>query len=121
MRPSRMSSSRVQREASSMTWLEMRNVTGSSPPASRWNNSHNSARSTGSSPTVGSSSTSTFGVPSNAAASDTRARCPPESRSTRAPSLPANPTAAITRSGSSRGAPSTAAKYRRFSITDRSP
>ena len=65
-RPSRMSSSRSQRVASSMTWLLTSSVTPS--PASRRNRSHRSRRSTGSSPTVGSSSTSSSGVPSRAAA-----------------------------------------------------
>ncbi len=46
--------------------------------ARRWNERHEVRRRTGSSPTVGSSSTSTSGWPSNAVPSETRARCPPE-------------------------------------------
>jgi len=48
-------------------------------PARRRNVPHRSRRSTGSSPTVGSSSTSSSGRPSSAAASDTRDRWPPDS------------------------------------------
>ena len=79
-RPSRISSSRSQREASSITWLE----TSTAAPASarRWKVSHSSTRSTGSRPTVGSSSTSSAGSPSRATASETRERWPPESRLT---------------------------------------
>ena len=60
--------------ASSITWLETSSVTP--PAASPWNSSHRSRRSTGSRPTVGSSSTSTSGAPSSAAASETRAALP---------------------------------------------
>ena len=94
--PSRISSSRSQRAASSITWLETSNVAPSS--ARRWNRVQRSRRSTGSSPTVGSSSTSRSGSPSSAAASDTRERWPPDSvpvswspasaRSTAASALP---------------------------------
>ena len=56
IRPSRISSSRSQRSASSITWLETKTAVPAS--ASRWNSAHSSTRSTGSSPTVGSSSTS---------------------------------------------------------------
>src|SRR5262249_43784329 len=68
--PSRMSSSRSQRSASSMTWLETSRVVPAS--ANERNSSQSSWRSTGSSPTVGSSSTSSSGSPSSAAARDTR-------------------------------------------------
>ena len=79
--PSRRSSRRSQRAASSITWLETSSVVprvGERRGTAR----HRSRRSTGSSPTVGSSSTSSSGSPSRAAASDTRARWPPESRPT---------------------------------------
>ena len=76
IRPSRMSSSRSQRSASSMTWLET--STAAPPAASRWKSSQRSRRSTGSSPTVGSSRTRRSGVPSSATARLTRLRWPPE-------------------------------------------
>ena len=79
MSPSRISSRRSQWTASSMTWLEISSVAPSA--ASPANVRHRSARSTGSSPTVGSSSTSTSGRPSGAVASETLAR-PPERLST---------------------------------------
>ena len=63
-----------------MTWLETSSV--APPSASRWNVFQRSRRSTGSSPTVGSSRTSSSGEPSSAVASDTRARWPPERRLT---------------------------------------
>ena len=66
--PSRTSSSRSQRCASSMTWLDTSKVAPAS--ASRWNRFHRSRRSTGSRPTVGSSSTSSSGESSRATASD---------------------------------------------------
>ena len=50
--------------------------------------SQRSRRRTGSCPTVGSSSTSSSGRPSSAAASEARARWPPESFSTRGPRRP---------------------------------
>ena len=70
--PSRSSSSRSQRLASSMTWLD----TSSERPcaARRLKSSHRSRRSTGSSPTVGSSRTSSSGSPTRAAASEARER-----------------------------------------------
>jgi hypothetical protein len=49
--------------------------------ASSWKSCHRSRRSTGSSPTVGSPSTSSSGRPSSLY-QDTRARWPPESRAT---------------------------------------
>ena len=55
MRPARMSTSRSQRSASSMTWLYTMIV--APPSASARKTAHSSARSTGSRPTVGSSST----------------------------------------------------------------
>ena len=62
-----------------------------SAAASSRNIAQRSRRSTGSSPTVGSSRTSSSGPPSSAVASETRARCPPESRpTTRFRSAPAN-------------------------------
>ena len=68
--PSRISSSRSQRPASSMTWLETNRVV---PAAARaWKRAHRSWRSTGSSPTVGSSRTSSSGSASRAQASETR-------------------------------------------------
>ena len=63
-----------------MTWLETSSVVPSS--ASRWNSAHRSRRSTGSRPTVGSSSTSSSGSPSRATASEARERWPPDSRPT---------------------------------------
>ena len=69
-RPSRISSSRSQRPASSMTWLETNSVV---PAAARaWKRAHRSWRSTGSSPTVGSSRTSSSGAASSAQARETR-------------------------------------------------
>ena len=59
IRPSRTSSSSSQRSASSMTWLETSSVVPAS--ASSWNVRQRSRRSTGSRPTVGSSSTSSSG------------------------------------------------------------
>src|SRR6266545_5821070 len=75
IRPSRISSSRSQRSASSMTWLE----TSTAAPASAisWNSRHRSLRSTGSRPTVGSSSTSTSGSLRSATARLARDRWPP--------------------------------------------
>ena len=69
-RPSRMSSSRSQRSASSITWLDT--IRPSPASASRWNSDHSSRRSTGSRPTVGSSSTSRSGLASRATASEAR-------------------------------------------------
>ena len=80
MRPSRMSSSRSQWPASSITWLETSRLVP--PSASSRNIAHRSRRRTGSRPTVGSSSTSSCGSFRSAVASETRARWPPESRST---------------------------------------
>ena len=60
IRPSRMSSSRSQRSASSITWLETKTAAPAS--ASWWNSAHRSRRSTGSRPTVGSSRTSRSGA-----------------------------------------------------------
>ena len=60
IRPSRRSRSRSQRAASSITWLETSSVVP--PSASSWKKSQRSRRSTGSRPTVGSSSTSTLGL-----------------------------------------------------------
>ena len=78
-----ISSSRSQRSASSITWLEISSVV---PLAARsWKSCQRSRRSSGSSPTVGSSSTSSSGSPSRAQASETRARWPPESRPTMSP------------------------------------
>lgn len=64
IRPSRISSSRWQRSASSITWLDT--STAAPPSAIRWNSSHRSRRSTGSRPTVGSSSSSSRGEPTSA-------------------------------------------------------
>src|SRR5690606_23581948 len=65
-RPSRINSRWSHRLASSITWLDTSNVTPL--PASERNRAHSSSRSTGSSPTVGSSSTSSPGLPSTAPA-----------------------------------------------------
>ena len=75
-RPSRISSRSPQWSASSITWLDTSRVVPRR--ASSWNWSHRSTRSTGSSPTVGSSSTSNSGCVTSAQASETRVRCPPE-------------------------------------------
>ena len=101
-RPSRISSSRSQRVASSMTWL----LTSSVAPLSarRAESAQRSRRSTGSRPTVGSSSTSSSGVPSSAAASETRASWPPESRPVTASTWSRSPTSSTTRSTSDRRA-----------------
>ena len=97
-RPSRISSSRSQRSASSMTWLETRTVVPAS--ASRWNIAQRSRRSTGSRPTVGSSRTSTSGWPSRATARLTRERWPPLRLPTTWPPDRARSTAAMLRSTS---------------------
>ena len=76
--PSRISSSWSQRSASSMTWLETRTAAPSS--ASSWKRLQRSRRSTGSSPTVGSSRTSRSGLSSSATARLARERWPPLSR-----------------------------------------
>ena len=118
IRPSRMSSSRWHRSASSMTWLD----TSTAAPASaiRWNSSHRSRRSTGSSPTVGSSSTSRSGLPSSATARLTRLRWPPESRATTWSRWLARSTDPIASSTDAGSTPSTRAKNLRFSATVRS-
>ena len=80
-RPSRISSSRSQRSASSITWLDTSTrCPGVGEPVERV--PRGPARSTGSSPTVGSSSTSRSGLPSSATARLTRLRWPPDSRPT---------------------------------------
>src|SRR5581483_4691004 len=107
-RPSRMSRSRWQRSASSITWLETRSVVPAA--ARRWKVSQRSRRRTGSRPTVGSSSTSSSGAPRSAVASEARAGGPPDSRPpTRAARRP-RPTAASASSTRARGAPSRRAK-----------
>ena len=88
--PSRMSSSRSQRLASSMTWLETSTVVPAA--ASRGTGAHSSSRSTGSCPTVGSSSTSTSGLPTSAQASEARLRWPPDSVATSWSAASARPT-----------------------------
>lgn len=56
--------------------------------------SRNPSRWPGSSPTVGSSSTTTSGSCANAAANPTRCRCPPDSARTRSPARSSSRTAA---------------------------
>ena len=75
--PPRRRSRRSQRSASSMTWLETRTVAPA--VASPWNVFHRSRRSTGSSPTVGSSSTSSSGSLRRAARARAAPARPPDS------------------------------------------
>ena len=118
IRPSRISSSRSQRSASSMTWLETSTAAPSS--AMRWNRSHRSRRSTGSRPTVGSSSTSRSGWPSSATARLTRLSWPPESWPTTWRRWSPRPTTSMASSAERPSTPSTRAKNARFSATVRS-
>src|SRR5919204_614341 len=108
MRPPRMRSSRSQRSASSMTWLETRSAV--SERASSWNVSHRSRRSTGSRPTVGSSRTSSGGLFRSAGARPTRACWPPESWATILAANAPRPTVSMTVSIRSGVVPSTLAK-----------
>ena len=119
MRPSRIRTSSSQRSASSITWLE----TSSARPrsASSWNVPQRSRRSTGSRPTVGSSRTSSSGLPTSAVASDTRARWPPESARTSWSRCAGEPDDVDDLGLATAGASSTLAKNRRFSATVRSP
>src|ERR1019366_175822 len=80
IRPKRMSPRRPQRSASSMTWLETMMVVPS--PDIVVNRCHSSARSCGSTPTVGSSRSSRRGRWTSAQASETRWRIPPLSVAT---------------------------------------
>src|SRR5256885_4977623 len=119
-RPERMSPSRSQREASSITWLETRSVTPVA--ASDRKCAQKSRRRAGSTPTVGSSSRRSRGWRRSVAASETRVRIPPESvltierrrsrRSTRRRDSSTREPASAT--------PSSAPKNRRFSSTDSS-
>src|SRR5439155_7563774 len=106
--PSRRSSNESQRSASSMTWLDTSSVAPAS--ASSWKRSQRSRRSTGSRPTVGSSRTSSSGVPSSAVASETRARCPLDSFDTTRDSKPRRSTRAIASSTAAAPAPRMRAK-----------
>src|SRR4051812_23502614 len=90
--PSRIRRRRWQRSASSMTWEEMRRV-APRRAAMSWKRFHRSRRRTGSRPTVGSSRTSSSGVPRRATARETRLRWPPER-------LPARESAWVVRSTS---------------------
>ena len=104
-----MSISASHSDASSITWLDTSSVV---PAVARaWNARQSSARSTGSSPTVGSSSTSSSGRPSSAVASETRERSPPDIDAHHL-ALAAAPgrRVTITSSMRSRPAPTTAAK-----------
>ena len=76
-RPARMNSSSSQRSASSMTWLDTTIVVPASASARKW--PQNWTRSSGSTPTVGSSRNSTAGWWISAHASDRRRRWPPDS------------------------------------------
>ena len=79
---------------SSVWWVDSSTV-------ERWPRADNvrrrSARCAGSSPVVGSSSTTSRGSPSSACASPTRRRCPPDSRLIRTEARSASPTASSTR------------------------
>ena len=116
--PSRIRSSRSQRSASSMTWLETSTATPVS--ARSWNVVQRSSRSTGSSPTVGSSSTSMLGLPSRATARLARDRCPPLSWATTSSAWSPRSTVSMQRATSDLSTPSTRAKNARFSVTLRS-
>src|SRR5665213_1811155 len=119
IRPSRMSRSRSQRSASSMTWLETSRVVPAA--ASRWKSDHRLRRNSGSRPTVGSSSTRRLGESNSAVASDTRARSPPDSRPTIEAARSQRSTSVSTCSTASADAPRMVAKYDKFSCTVRSP
>src|SRR6185312_14092684 len=106
--PLRMSTSRSQRVASSMTWLETRSVVPLS--CSLRKSVLSSTRSTGSRPTVGSSSTRSSGEPSSAAARDARLCWPPESDPTSWSAWSASSVSSMTRFTSLRGAPRIARK-----------
>src|SRR5664280_546535 len=106
--PSRMSRSLWQRSASSMTWLDTMSVVPDEARAA--NRIQRSRRSRGSTPTVGSSSTSSRGEPSRAVASDTRACSPPERRPTTVSVCRPRPTSPMTRPAAVGGTAKTVAK-----------
>src|SRR4029077_4390872 len=107
--------SRWQRSASSITWLETMIVVP--PSAIRRKSSQSSTRNCGSTPTVGSSSSSTLGLCTRAHASDSRCRMPPLRLDTtvlRRPSSRTSSSASVTPPST----PLMAAKNSAFSSTE---
>ncbi|CAM5404138.1 hypothetical protein SFUMM280S_05303 [Streptomyces fumanus] len=93
--PPAMTSTRRQSIATSSVWWVDSSTVRPSP--ARAISSRNRIRCSGSSPTVGSSSTRKPGSPTSAAASATRCRIPPDSFRIRRPRTSPSPTSSSTR------------------------